>query len=186
MCLVTFVGRLRGMGLQCAAAPQPESLRVDASNPSAVISKRLHKIATKTPSILLLIIPAYNTTKIYNAVKDSCDVQEGVLCQCIVDSKFARQQTQHYVNVGLRMNLKLGGVNYSIPTSNFGTISPNKTMFVGLDVTHPSTSSTASAPSVASIVSSIDRTLEQWLAAIRVQEARKEEMITDLGELLRG
>ncbi|KAK6431186.1 hypothetical protein LTR95_012654 [Oleoguttula sp. CCFEE 5521] len=42
-----------------------------------------------------------------------------------------------------------------------------------------------SAPSVASIVSSVDRTLNQWPAAIRVQEARK-EMITDLTKLFQG
>ncbi|KAK3624961.1 hypothetical protein LTR56_020692 [Elasticomyces elasticus] len=58
-------------------------------------------------------------------------------------------------------------------------------MFVGLDVTHSSPGSTSSAPSVASIVFSIDRTLGQWPAAIRVQEARK-EMITDLTELYQG
>ncbi|TKA73584.1 hypothetical protein B0A55_11785 [Friedmanniomyces simplex] len=150
--------------------------------------KKLLKGATMTSwrcFILLIIIPGYNNTAIYNAVKYTCDVQEGVLCQCVVDNKFAKQQIQYYVNVGLKMNLKLGGVNHSIPTSSFGTISPEKTMFVGLDVTHPSPGSTSSAPSVASIVSSIDRTLGQWPAAIRVQEARK-EMITDLTELFQG
>ncbi|KXT07608.1 hypothetical protein AC578_10178 [Pseudocercospora eumusae] len=57
------------------------------------------------------------------------------------------------------MNLKLGGVNHSIPASNFGAILPEKTMFVGLDVTYPSPGSTSSALSVASIVSSVNRTL---------------------------
>ncbi|OQN96095.1 hypothetical protein B0A48_18341 [Cryoendolithus antarcticus] len=123
--------------------------------------------------------------KCLTAVKYSCDVQEGVLCQCVVDSKFAKQQIQYYVNVGLKVNLKLGGVNHSIPAINFGTISPEKTMFVGLDVTHPSPGSASSAPSVPSIVSSVDRTLGQWPAAIRVQEARN-EMITDLTELVQG
>ena len=184
-CLNAFVSGLRGIGLQSAAAPPPELLRVDASNPSAAISQKLHELAMKKPSMLLVIIPAYNNIGIYNAVKYSCDIQEGVLCQCVVDSKFAKEQIQYYVNVGLKMNLKLGGVNHSIPDSNFGTISPEKTMFVGLDVTHPSPGSISSAPSVASIVSSIDRTLGQWPAAIRVQEARK-EMITDLTELFQG
>ncbi|KAK6440392.1 hypothetical protein LTR95_003383 [Oleoguttula sp. CCFEE 5521] len=182
-CLNSFVSGLRGIGIQCAEAPQPELLRVDAINPSAAISQRRHELAAKKPSIVLVIIPA--STGIYNAVKYSCDVQEGVLCQCVVDSKFAKQQTQYYVNVGLKVNLKLGGVNHSIPDINFGRMSPARTMFVGLDVTHPSPGSASSAPSVASIVSSVEETIGQWPAASRVQEARK-EMITDLTELVQG
>nr|POF12669.1 protein argonaute 18 [Quercus suber] len=183
-CLASFRATLRSIGIQCAAAPVP-TLQQNSS--PAAISDGIRKLVSgsKKPGILLVIVPANNNSGIYNAVKYICDVQEGVLCQCVVDTKFAKEQKQYFANVGLKINLKLGGANHSIPVSSFGAISPEKTMFVGLDVTHPSPGSTSSAPSVASIVSSIDSTLAQWPAAIRVQEARK-EMITDLTELVEG
>lgn len=108
-----------------------------------------------------------------------------MLCQCVIDSKFDKKQIQYFVNIGLKINLKLGGANHSIPASNFGAIPPKDTMFVGLDVTHPSPGSSSSTPSIAGIVSSIDGLPAQWPAAIRVQEARK-EMVTDLSELFQG
>lgn len=188
-CLGAFANGLKELGIRVLTdAPAPELVRVDSANPSTAISTKFREIASSPkgrPSIVLVVIPSNNNTAIYNAVKYACDVQDGLLCQCVVDTKLAKEQTQYFQNVGLKMNLKLGGANHSIPASTFGTIAPDKTMFVGLDVTHPSPGSTSSAPSVAGIVSSIDSTLAQWPAAIRVQEGKK-EMVTDLVELIQG
>jgi hypothetical protein len=181
-CLEIFVKALQSIGIRCASAPDPN--RYSPTGPAS-LSQKIQELAKRRPSIILIIIPEHNNSHIYNTIKQTCDIQEGVLCQCVVDSKFAKQQMQYFVNVGLKINLKLGGNNQGIPMSNFGSISPDKTMFVGLDVTHPSPGSTATAPSVVGIVSSIDSALGQWPAAIRVQEARK-EMISDLSELFKG
>lgn len=57
-------------------------------------------------------------------------------------------------------------------------------MVIGIDVTHPSPGSTSNAPSVASMVASIDKKLAQWPADIRTQEARQ-EMVGDLEGMLK-
>ena len=179
-CLVKFVNALRGIGLQCAAASEPHWLEQPSS-----LRQKIQQIAAMRPSIILVVLPEKNNLSLYNSVKQACDLQEGVLCQCVIDVKFAKQQIQYFVNVGLKMNLKLGGVNQTIPATNFGAIVPGETIFVGLDVTHTSPGSASSAPSVVGIVSSVDSALGQWPAAVRIQEAKK-EMDSDLSELFEG
>lgn len=58
-------------------------------------------------------------------------------------------------------------------------------MVVGLDVTHPAPGNAENAPSIAGIVASVDSTLSQWPADLRLQESRK-EMITDLAGMIKG
>ncbi|EPE10445.1 rna interference and silencing protein [Ophiostoma piceae UAMH 11346] len=58
-------------------------------------------------------------------------------------------------------------------------IDPATTMIVGVDVTHPSPSSTSSAPSIAAMVASTDKHLSQWPAELRVQEHAREEMVAN-------
>ncbi|QIW96785.1 hypothetical protein AMS68_002303 [Peltaster fructicola] len=133
----------------------------------------------------LLVIMPENTT-VYNTIKYVCDVKQGILSQCAIDAKFAKDNnTQYFANIGLKINLKLGGINHSIQKTQFGNVNFKTTMFVGIDVTHPSPGSLKSAPSVAGIVSSIDGSLGQWPAAIRAQTGRQ-EMVDALDELLQG
>ena len=56
---------------------------------------------------------------------------------CVVESKFAKANDQYLANVGLKINLKLGGSNHSLDPARLGIISEKKTMVVGIDVTHP-------------------------------------------------
>jgi eukaryotic translation initiation factor 2C len=58
-------------------------------------------------------------------------------------------------------------------------------MVIGLDVTHPSPGSSDTAPSVAALVSSVDKYMAQFPAQIRVQAARQER-IDSLGILLKS
>jgi eukaryotic translation initiation factor 2C len=83
---------------------------------------------------------------------------------CVLDTKFARANPQYHANVGLKFNLKLGGRNHAVDPAKLGFISQKKTMIVGLDVIYPSPGSASTAPSVASIVASVDEWLQQWPA----------------------
>ena len=56
-------------------------------------------------------------------------------------------------------------------------------MVVGIDVTHRSPGSREAAPSVASVVASIDEKYGQWPASVRCQESRK-EMVSELEEMI--
>ena len=88
-------------------------------------------------------------------------------------------------NVALKFNLKLGGINQIVENKNLGTVDQNKTMVVGIDVTHPSPGSSSNAPSVSAMVASIDKFLGQWPATLRIQRARQED-VDDLAEMLKS
>ena len=62
-------------------------------------------------------------------------------------------------------------------------ISEDKTMVVGVDVTHPSSCSAPNAPSIAGMVASVDKRLGQWPADLRIQESRQ-EMVSELDSML--
>lgn len=88
-------------------------------------------------------------------------------------------------NVALKFNLKLGGINQIVENKNLGIVDQNKTMVVGIDVTHPSPGSSSNAPSVSAMVASIDKFLGQWPATLRIQRARQEN-VDDLAEMLKS
>lgn len=182
-------------GLDCPRG-MPSVVDHTFDTPSG-ISNMVQKIANSPGKsrLVMVILPPVNNTAIYNAVKYACDVEYGLLCQCMLSSKMTKRATKnsrgelvwdlnYFANVGLKLNLKLGGMN-QISNPNSTLIDPKQTMFVGLDVTHPSPGSKATAPSVAAIVASVDGHLAQWPAAIKIQRGRQ-EMVDDLTELFEG
>lgn len=112
-------------------------------------------------------------------------VKVGVHTVCVVGSKFAQadRQVQKFANVGLKFNLKLGGINQLVDSKGLDIINKDKSRVVGVDVTHPSSSSAPNAPSVAGMVASVDRWLGQWPAYLRIQDSRN-EMVSELDSML--
>lgn len=134
------------------------------------------------PTVILTILPSKDT-QLYNGVKTVCDIRVGVRNLCVLTKGFAKPGNDQYLaNVSLKFNLKLGGANQILKRDKLGIIGEGKTMVIGLDVTHPSPQN-KSAPSISGMVSSVDSTLGQWPAVLRVQESRK-EMIADLQMML--
>ncbi|PGH17512.1 hypothetical protein AJ79_01112 [Helicocarpus griseus UAMH5409] len=140
---------------------------------------------SKRPKLLFFILPVH--TPLYNRIKYICDVEIGIHSVCVVAKKFAKPNNhQYFANVALKFNLKLGGINQTIDGERkLGLIHANKTMVVGIDVTHPSPGSSSNAPSIAAIVASIDNKLAQWPADLRIQTARQ-EMVSGLDDLLKS
>ena len=88
-------------------------------------------------------------------------------------------------NFALKFNLKLGGINQLVDNARLGIINEDKTVVVGVDVTHPSPGYASTAPSVAGMVASVDRWLGQWPADLRIQESRR-EMVSELDSMLKS
>lgn len=176
---------LRAMGM--AVNPHNIGKRVvlTGKNDAADIDAAVLELRNQHHPVFILGILNRKDTRIYNYVKQACDLRYGIRNVNVVAEKFANPNEQYTANVGLKINLKLGGANQTLCTADLGIISKGKTMLVGIDVTHPSPGSTSSAPSVASIVGSVDSTLAQWPAEFRVQGARQ-EMVADLEILLIG
>lgn len=104
----------------------------------------------------------------------------------MVEQKLLKRQRSYFANVGLKINLKAGGINTVVsPPTKLGIINEGQTMVIGFDVTHPQPGATKSAPSVAGMVASIDKQLAQWPAIIRTQKARA-EITPDLEAMFRS
>lgn len=181
--LSTFADHLRKAGIAVEAPKQ--GARILQPQPGN-IQKEIKGLLDKHGKLdLILGIMSNTDTAIYNSIKQTCDVTYGVKNVNVQASKLTsdRGLDQYCANVGLKINLKLGGANQSL--KNMGLFGDGKTMLVGLDVTHPSPGSTDNAPSVAGIVASVDKDLAQWPADIVVQK-RRDEMVSDLDRLLQS
>jgi eukaryotic translation initiation factor 2C len=70
-------------------------------------------------------------------------------------------------------------VNQSLDPARLGIIGEGNTRVVSIDVTHLSLGSLSNAPSVATVVASIDKSLGQFPRELSIRESRK-EMLTGL------
>ena len=154
-----------------------------------VIRAYFKEIAETTAARILLVILPTKHAGTYARIKYWADVIYGIHTVCVNGNyrKFynnqGRSQQQYCVNVALKFNLKAGGVNQSLPANNMGLLQDDKTMVVGIDVTHPSPGSLDETPSIAGVVASIDKRYAQWPASIRPQTS-KQEMMDSLDQMV--
>lgn len=177
-----FRTTLSDLGVTISEPANISSVRINGPDDQA-----LEKSLCEYKEGLLLVILPIKQAPLYNRVKQIGDTQAGKHTICVVGSKFAneRGQDKYFANVALKFNLKLGGRNQEIDDNKLGVISEDKTMVVGLDVTHPSPGSAQTAPSIAGMVASFDKHLGQWPAIIRLQRKARQEMVSDLKMMLK-
>ena len=179
-----FHEALQNIGITAAAPTPGRTIRVNTPD-DAQIETAL-KIAAGDPRqtrFVLIIIPE-KLSLLYNRIKHIGDIKVGVHTVCVVGSRFGKENPMYFANVAHKFNLKLGGINQLVDNDKLGIIYEDKTMVVGLDVTHPSPGSASNAPSIAGMVASVDKWLGQWPADLRIQEPRK-EMISELDSMLK-
>lgn len=181
--LQKFTSVLSAMGINAEPPRQGMRVQLNGTNDAQTIEKTVRNLQGQYSPSLILGILYTKDTALYNTVKQVCDVRCGVRNVNVQAEKLQAAQDQYCANVGLKINLKLGGANQSLRNSDLGIFADGKTMLVGLDVTHPSPGSAKSAPSVAAIVASVDSALAQWPAELRIQPARQ-EMVDDLDTLM--
>ena len=168
------------------AAPPLPGQRVQLQHPDdPAIGSSLQRAAGAL-DLLFIILPEANVP-LYKRIKTIADKDYGIHTICSVGFKLSkdRGRDQYMANVALKFNLKLGGINQTVENKNLGIVDQNKTMVVGIDVTHPSPGSSSNAPSVSAMVASVDKFLGQWPATLRIQRARQEN-VDDLTEMLKS
>ncbi|KAG1847046.1 hypothetical protein F4604DRAFT_1936086 [Suillus subluteus] len=69
----------------------------------------------RDPELVLAILPM-SSTDVYHAIKSFGDIIAGFPTQCVRENKIKRANDQYCVNLGMKINAKLGGVN-SLPRS---------------------------------------------------------------------
>ena len=179
-----FKNALNELGIKAPTPNDPQKLELAGPDDPALETALCDR---SQPELLLVILPE-KKAPLYNRIKHIGDTKAGRHTVCVVGSKIAnpRGRDKYIANVSLKFNLKLGGRNQEIDNSKLGVISEDKTMVVGLDVTHPSPGSAGTAPSVAGMVASTDKFLAQWPAIIRLQSVARQEMVSDLKLMLKS
>ena len=135
-----------------------------------------------------LIILSERDTALYNRIKYPSDVELGIRTICVVHNKFLEKQknkqVKYFANVAVKCNLKCGGTNHTIGPELWELIKNDKTMLVGLDVTHPSPGSSMDGLVwLAWSPTSIDIS-DNGRRLLPVQEGRQ-EMVKDLSGMLK-
>ncbi|POS75038.1 hypothetical protein DHEL01_v206568 [Diaporthe helianthi] len=165
---------------------------IKLNSPSDPELDTIFKKASQRPlDLLLIILPGRDksdNTELYSYIKTLGDTKHGIHTICVVGSKFTseRGQDQYFANVALKFNLKLGGNNQMVEPSRLSFLNEDKTMVIGIDVTHPSPGSSSHAPSVAGMVASTDKHFGQWPGRLSIQETARQEMVSDLKEMMKG
>ncbi|KAF2198644.1 Piwi-domain-containing protein [Delitschia confertaspora ATCC 74209] len=177
-------------GLTMGPVQTPQSVTIDSGhlldkNSVAVrqaINGALRQFGAK-PQFLFVLLPSDNAF-LYDCIKYVCDVQYGIPNVCNIGKKFFKEkgQPQYQANVGLKFNLKMGGINHAIRLDELKPLDP-KTIVFGIDVTHPSPGSSEDAPSIAGVVASSNSLFTQYPASIRAQKGRQ-EMVAGLAEMV--
>lgn len=126
----------------------------------------------------LLFIVVSDLNDAYGYIKQYCDVHLGVVSQYVRAATAIRKTKNICYNLALKINAKLGGVNQELNFSENAEMSlaekeerkkmPLK-MYVGIDVTHPTTGSGIDF-SIASIVASINTSGTKYRNMIVTQE----------------
>ena len=112
---------------------------------------------------------------LYQEIKRLTLTEAGVLSQCLQFNHLRREiKDQYAANVAMKVNVKLGGATNTV--SNL-PLMERPTMLVGADVTHPSPGSLT--PSIAAIVTSMDKNATRYNTFLRAQPPRV-EIIEDM------
>ncbi|AEO64246.1 uncharacterized protein THITE_2110186 [Thermothielavioides terrestris NRRL 8126] len=179
-----------GMGIAINKQPNPPGgIRVSTTGAEDVrrAFKSLQELKAQ-PQFVLVVLPRKDVL-LYNMVKKLGDVELGLPTVCVRREMLTKEGVDprgYFTNVGLKINLKFGGVNHKVkdPTNSLFA----ETMFVGYDVTHPTNlapGASASAPSIVGLVASIDANLAQWPAVTWKNESRVEQVGSDTDTLFR-
>ncbi len=171
------------MGIAIHATPSPPDGYENPNWNEEALRGAFKKIASQKPrpQLVLVVLPDKDSIR-YNTVKRLGDVEFGITTVCVREEMLVadRGQAGLFANLGMKVNLKNGGVNHQVNhQAKDMTDLVAETMFVGYDVTHPTnlpSGAADNAPSIVGLVASIDSNLAQWPAVAWDHTSRVEEV----------
>ncbi|KAI0018142.1 ribonuclease H-like domain-containing protein [Xylariomycetidae sp. FL0641] len=105
------------------------------------------KVTNLLPEVVIIVFPEKAPAQVYNAIKRVGELRMGALTLCLDGKKLDGSRSppggslspSYITNVVLKLNLKLRGTNHRVKFDAGLTakLELDKTMFVGIDVTHP-------------------------------------------------
>ncbi|CDF38945.1 Protein argonaute 2 (translation initiation factor eIF2C 2) [Chondrus crispus] len=133
---------------------------------------------------IIMVIKNDTATRDYNQIKNVGDTYLGIPTQCVVMANAKSPKELYCLNLVLKINAKLNGVNHRIPGDNFSALGKSF-MVIGASVSHASgLESKGDSPSVSAVVGSLDKRCGRQVGTFRVQDA-KAEGIQDFGAMVR-
>ncbi|TRX95539.1 hypothetical protein FHL15_003497 [Xylaria flabelliformis] len=172
-----WVSFLQSQGIDIVSKPLGGTNMVTIQrSPADAIKPVLQDMKRHNPQFVFIVLPGKKTdTGIYNEVKKLCHVDFGYHSQAVLKMNLVKRNPQIFANLGLKINLKMGGVNHKLG-NGVTILKQHPTMIVGYDVTHPTNLSGNSkgVPSLAGMVASVDIDLGQWPGTGWAQGARQE------------
>ncbi|KAI9783161.1 MAG: hypothetical protein M1816_001483 [Peltula sp. TS41687] len=178
-------GIQRGFGTLGMNVPRdlPAFLRGNAQGDIAIMVAELFSKANAAfgtkPDLLMFLIHGASD-RIYKAVKNACDIQFGVASQVMLVEKAMnkRGQVQYIANIGLKANVKLGGMNSVVEDP---LLRNSRWMLLGGDTSHPSPAQlrmNPPPPTFSALTATWDNTCTAYTAVASAQLG-KDQMITD-------
>ncbi|KAK5694245.1 hypothetical protein LTR97_009867 [Elasticomyces elasticus] len=133
-----------------------------------------------TLPVILVILPAKQSSHDYAAIKTYFDTQADTNTVCITHAKAHLLNDEAFqANIAMKFNIKTGGYNHEMSRIAHKA----GTMMVGADVTHPSGGSVSHCPSIAAVVASCDAVGMTYPGSLRLQRS-KQEMIEALDDMI--
>ncbi|KAF9452879.1 Piwi-domain-containing protein [Macrolepiota fuliginosa MF-IS2] len=179
-----LIGAMRNLGMQVMQPPVIErrSIQTNVLQELANLGRQIK------PALILAVLPDPAETQ-YRKIKRFGDIIQGVVTQCVrwsgnlSKNVSNRKVNQYQNNLILKINPKMGGVNFTAKSRSLDVLSQEPFMVIGADVSHPGPGS--QLPSVASVVGSYDRGACQYAASTRVQSPRV-EMIEEFASMFKN
>ncbi|XP_024085954.1 protein argonaute-2-like [Cimex lectularius] len=132
--------------------------------------------------ILFVIIPERGPIS-YAKVKQVAELNLGLLTQCIRSRTISKMSNATALNILLKLNAKLNGINHSIRNEHWPDFFRKPVIVIGADVTHPSRDQ-PNIPSIAAVAASHDPKAFSYNTIWTIQ-APREEIIVDLKSIVK-
>ncbi|XP_021965582.1 protein argonaute-2 [Folsomia candida] len=213
--IMEFAKKLQNHGIRKGINFQSRPIRdnVDVAHLRPNGNNNVHELiglfdflAKKNCDLVVCIIPKKNSP-LYSHIKQAAELHAGVglLTQCVVGQNVTKGQDATVQNILLKINSKLGGINYAMLTPPDTKVLSQidimrcPMLIIGADVTHPPPGSMkkiqvakgktedVAIPSFAAVTGSIDKTGMPFMMDIRAQRKADRgaaEVIQDLDTIV--
>ncbi|KAL9373483.1 hypothetical protein Peur_033103 [Populus x canadensis] len=183
--LIKF-GEMKGILISDPMDVLEENAQFRRAPPPVRVDKMFEQIQTAFPDapprFLVCLLPDRKNSDIYGPWKRKNLAEYGIFNQCLAPT---RVNDQYILNVLLKINAKLGGLNSLLAmeqSRNIPFVSKVPTIIFGMDVSHGSPGQ-SDIPSIAAVVSSRNwPQLSRYRASVRSQSP-KVEMVDSLFKL---
>jgi eukaryotic translation initiation factor 2C len=141
---------------------------------------------TKAPNIVVLLLSNKNQS-IYSSFKWLADKRYCFQTICATENNFKPAQKsggwnhdagmrQYMANIAMKANLKVAGINHTVPGVRDWL---STTLILGSDLTHPGNGAVDNCPSIAAVVSSVEKTGGRFFGQLFLQKKSDVSLLID-------